>query len=105
MKSIKKLFVIVLNLIIIGGAIYFGYQKYQEYFDNPWTRNGQVRANIIKVAPRVSGPVVYVAVVDNQFVRKGELLFQIDPTTYEKHAVTGRIIPRARQNKLERQEN
>lgn len=83
MKSIKKLFVIALNLIIIGGAIYFGYQKYQEYFDNPWTRNGQVRANIIKVAPRVSGPVVYVAVVDNQFVRKGELLFQIDPTTYE----------------------
>ncbi|MCW8327821.1 HlyD family secretion protein [Photobacterium sp. SDRW27] len=79
----KKLFVIALNVLIIGGAVYFGYQKYEEYFNNPWTRNGQVRANVIKVAPRVSGPVVHVAVNDNQFVRKGDLLFQIDPSTYE----------------------
>ncbi|MGF1878874.1 HlyD family secretion protein [Photobacterium profundum] len=78
----KKLFVIALNILIIGGAIYLGYQKYEEYFNNPWTRDGQVRANIIKVAPRVSGPIVNVAVNDNQFVRKGDLLFQIDPSTY-----------------------
>jgi len=82
-KKIKKLFVIALNVLIIGGAIYLGYQKYEEYFNNPWTRNGQVRANVIKVAPRVSGPVVYVAVNDNQFVHKGDLLFQIDPSTYD----------------------
>ncbi len=61
MKTIKKLVVVALNILIIGGAMYFGYQKYEEYFTNPWTRNGQVRANVIKVAPRVSGPVVYVA--------------------------------------------
>lgn len=82
MNKIKKLFVIALNILIIGGAIYLGYQKYEEYFNNPWTRDGQVRANIIKVAPRVSGPIVNVAVNDNQFVRKGDLLFQIDPSTY-----------------------
>ncbi|PSW21560.1 HlyD family secretion protein [Photobacterium sanctipauli] len=79
----KKLFVVALNLCIIAGAVYLGYLKYEEYFANPWTRNGQVRANIVKIAPRVSGPIVYVAVKDNQFVRKGELLFQIDPSTYE----------------------
>ncbi|MGF1703183.1 HlyD family secretion protein [Photobacterium makurazakiensis] len=79
----KKLFVVALNLCVIAGALYIGYQKFEEYFDNPWTRNGQVRANIVKIAPRVSGPIVYVAVKDNQFVRKGELLFQIDPSTYE----------------------
>ncbi|ELR67796.1 Fusaric acid resistance protein fusE [Photobacterium marinum] len=83
MKKIKKLFVIALNVLIIGGAVWLGYQKFDEYFNNPWTRNGQVRANVIKVAPRVSGPVVYVAVNDNQFVRKGDLLFQIDDSTYE----------------------
>ncbi|CAG19971.1 putative membrane protein [Photobacterium profundum SS9] len=82
LNKIKKLFVIALNILIIGGAIYLGYQKYEEYFNNPWTRDGQVRANIIKVAPRVSGPIVNVAVNDNQFVRKGDLLFQIDPSTY-----------------------
>lgn len=79
----KKTIIIVLNLILLGGAAWFGYQKYQDYFNNPWTRDGQVRANIIKVAPRVSGPIVNVAVVDNQRVKKGDLLFEIDPETYQ----------------------
>ncbi|AQS37921.1 RND family efflux transporter, MFP subunit [Shewanella psychrophila] len=79
----KKLLIIVLNVLIIGGALFLGYQKYQEYFNNPWTRDGQIRANVIKVAPRVSGPLVQVHIKDNQFVHKGDLLFQIDPSTYE----------------------
>ncbi len=79
----KKLLVIALNLVILGGAAWFGYQKFEEYFNNPWTRDGQVRANVIKVAPRVSGPIVHVAVMDNQEVKKGDLLFEIDPTTYD----------------------
>ncbi|MCV5837472.1 biotin/lipoyl-binding protein, partial [Escherichia coli] len=58
-------------------------QKFEEYFNNPWTRDGQVRANVIKVAPRVSGPIVNVSVQDNQEVKTGDLLFEIDPTTYE----------------------
>lgn len=66
----------------MGGAICLGYSKYQEYFNNPWTRDGQVRANVIKVAPRVSGPIVNVNIKDNQFVHQGDLLFEIDPTTY-----------------------
>ncbi|BAJ00572.1 HlyD family secretion protein [Shewanella violacea] len=79
----KKLLIIALNIIIIGGALFLGYQKYQEYFSNPWTRDGQIRANVIKVAPRVSGPLVQVYIKDNQFVHKGDPLFQIDPSTYE----------------------
>lgn len=79
----KKLLIIALNLVILGGAAWLGYQKYKEYFNNPWTRDGQVRANVIKVAPRVSGPIVNVAVQDNQEVKTGDLLFEIDPTTYE----------------------
>jgi multidrug resistance efflux pump len=57
--------------------------KYWDYFNNPWTRNGQVRANIIQVAPRVSGPIVQLPIVDNQFVKAGDLLFEIDPRTYQ----------------------
>ncbi len=79
----KKSLIIILNLIILSGAGWFGYQKYQDYFNNPWTRDGQVRANIIKVAPRVSGPIVNVAIVDNQQVKRGDLLFEIDPETYQ----------------------
>ena len=83
MNKLKKLLVISLNIFIIGGALYFAYQKYEDYFNNPWTRDGQVRANIIKVAPRISGPITQLAIKDNQFVRQGDLLFQIDPSTYE----------------------
>lgn len=79
----KKFLIIAVNIVILGGAIWLGYQKYQDYFNNPWTRDGQVRANVIKVAPRVSGPIVDVAVADNQPVKAGDLLFVIDPETYQ----------------------
>ena len=52
--------------------------KYWHYIANPWTRNGQVRAEIIQITPRVSGPIVKLPIGDNQFVRAGELLFEID---------------------------
>lgn len=83
MNKLKKLFVISFNLILICGAVFLGYQKYQEYFNNPWTRDGQVRANVIKVAPRVAGPIVEIQVKDNQSVKQGDLLFKIDPEPYQ----------------------
>jgi multidrug resistance efflux pump len=57
--------------------------KYWSYLANPWTRNGQVRAEVIQITPRVSGPIVKLAVKDNQLVHAGDLLFQIDPRTFE----------------------
>lgn len=48
---------------------------------HPWTRDGRVRADVINVAADVSGIVVDVPVRDNQLVKKGDLLMQIDPTT------------------------
>ena len=69
--------VIVLIAILVAGI------KYRDYVSNPWTRNGQVRAQVIQITPRVSGPLIKLPVVDNQFVRAGDLLFQIDPRTFE----------------------
>ena len=57
--------------------------KYWDYVVNPWTRDGQVWANVIQIAPRVSGPIVDLPIKDNQFVKAGDLLFQIDPRTYQ----------------------
>ena len=48
----------------------------------PWTRDGQVRAYIVTMAPEVAGRVVELPIVDNQFVHKGDLLMTIDPTDY-----------------------
>jgi multidrug resistance efflux pump len=70
-----------LTLVVVASLA--AYALYLRYTERPWTRDGQVRADIIKVAPRVEGYIVQVAVKDNQFVRKGELLFEIDPRNYQ----------------------
>jgi multidrug resistance efflux pump len=57
--------------------------KYWNYVVNPWTRDGQVRAEVIQITPRVSGPIVALPIEDNQPVKTGDLLFQIDPRTFE----------------------
>lgn len=56
---------------------------YWDYVVNPWTRDGQVAADVIQVAPRVTGPIVELPIRDNQFVSAGDLLFRIDPRTFE----------------------
>ena len=57
--------------------------KYWDYVVNPWTRDGQIVADIIKVTPRVTGPIVELPIRDNQAVHAGDLLFRIDPRTFE----------------------
>ena len=57
--------------------------RYHDYLVNPWTRDGQVMANVIRIAPRVSGPVIELPIRDNQRVAAGDLLFRIDPRTFE----------------------
>ena len=67
-----------LVLVALGAAFYL----YVGYILYPWTRDGQVRAYVVAIAPRVAGNVVAVHVVDNQFVRKGDPLLEIDPSQY-----------------------
>lgn len=71
------------TLTMVGLAIWAAFSLYSRYVENPWTRDGQVRANVVGVAPRVSGPLIRVAVQDNQEVKKGDLLFEIDPSDYQ----------------------
>lgn len=56
--------------------------KYWDYITNPWTRNGQVMSYVIQVTPRVTGPIVNLPIIDDQLVKAGELLFEIDPSTF-----------------------
>jgi len=77
--SRKHLWTVVIVLVAVLLVLF----KYWDYVSNPWTRNGQVRAKIIQLTPRVSGPIVNLPITDNQLVKAGELLFEIDPRTYE----------------------
>jgi RND family efflux transporter MFP subunit len=56
---------------------------YQKYVTDPWTRDCQVRANVVGIAPRVAGPIINIPVHDNQEVKTGDLLFEIDPADYK----------------------
>jgi multidrug resistance efflux pump len=55
---------------------------WRDYMESPWTRDGRVRADVINIAPDVSGLVTEVRVVDNQRLRKGDVLFVIDPVRF-----------------------
>ncbi|MBB2917349.1 efflux RND transporter periplasmic adaptor subunit [Cupriavidus alkaliphilus] len=52
------------------------------YTAAPWTRDGHVRADIVQVAPDVSGLVTRVVARDNQYVQAGAVLFEIDRDRY-----------------------
>ncbi len=79
-------FRVLLTVLVVAAAAAAVTWKYWDYVINPWTRNGQVRADVIQVAPRVSGPIVELPIVDNQPVRQGDLLFRIDPRTFKTAA-------------------
>jgi multidrug resistance efflux pump len=73
----------LLTGIVVLVAIAAVLLKYWDYVVNPWTRDGQVRAKIVQITPRVTGYIVNLPVNDNQFVKAGDLLYQIDPRTFE----------------------
>ncbi|KGJ05328.1 Multidrug resistance efflux pump [Paracoccus halophilus] len=79
----QPLYRYALSALIILAAIAAVSWHFIDYFRNPWTRDGQVRADVIQVAPRVSGPIVSLPIRDNQRVSAGDILFQIDPRTYQ----------------------
>ncbi|WP_226502997.1 HlyD family secretion protein [Pseudomonas sp. MWU16-30317] len=79
----KKLFSLIGTLIVLAVAVFIGRALWVNYMDTPWTRDGRVRADIINVAADVSGYVVAVPVKDNQLVKKGDVLMQIDPEHYQ----------------------
>ena len=79
----KKLISLIATLLILALAIWIGRLLWIHYMDTPWTRDGRVRADVINVAADVSGVVIDVPVKDNQPVKKGDLLMQIDPDHYQ----------------------
>jgi multidrug resistance efflux pump len=80
---VKSIFKYLTTGIVVSIAITAIAYKYWDYINNPWTRDGQVRAEVIQITPRVSGPIVNLLVKDNQLVKAGDLLFEIDPRTFE----------------------
>lgn len=80
---LKKLFGVLFTLLVVCLALILGRLLWVHYMNDPWTRDGRVRAEVITIAPDVAGLVTEIAVRDNQWVNQGDLLLQIDPERYE----------------------
>jgi multidrug efflux system membrane fusion protein len=72
----------IVGALIVVGAIVLGVYVTHLYYVYPRTDDAYVRANIVGIAPHVSGPIAELPVQDNQHVKQGQLLFVVDPRPY-----------------------
>jgi RND family efflux transporter MFP subunit len=72
-----------LTAVAVVAAVAVGMHLWAYYMDAPWTRDGHVRADVVQVAPDVSGFVTDVLVHDNQRVQRGDVIFRIDRARFE----------------------
>ncbi|WP_263261485.1 HlyD family secretion protein [Pseudomonas sp. RIT-PI-S] len=69
---------LLLTLIVVALAVVLVWRMVMYYMFAPWTRDGHIRADIVQIAPDVSGLIEQVPVHDNQWVKRGDVLFTID---------------------------
>jgi RND family efflux transporter MFP subunit len=81
-KPRMRIVPILITLGTVTAAVLLAWATWQVYMGSPWTRDGTVRAYVVTMAPEVAGRIVKLPVADNQFVHKGDVLFEIDPADY-----------------------
>src|SRR5947209_2690719 len=79
----RKLIGRIIGTAIVAGAVITGLVVWRQTNIYPRTDDAWVLANLIGIAPEVNGPISTLQVKDNQFVKAGDLLFEIDPRPYE----------------------
>ena len=85
MKTLIRKFsrtAITVVLVILAFIAIFNAWVY--YTESPWTRDARFSADVVAIAPDVSGLITQVNVHDNQLVKKGQVLFTIDQPRYQK---------------------
>jgi multidrug resistance efflux pump len=96
---------VLLTLVAVGAAVVAGAGLWQRYEVQPWTRDGRIKANVIQVAPDVTGQVTRMLVRDNQQVARGETLFEIDPARFELALRQAEASLQAQRTALDQAEN
>ena len=82
-RSRFRILPLAITLITIAAAVGLGRAMWDLYMAAPWTRDGTVRVYVVTMAPQVAGEIVKLPAADNQLVRRGDLLMEIDPTDYK----------------------
>ncbi|WP_409306996.1 efflux RND transporter periplasmic adaptor subunit [Pectobacterium sp. B1J-3] len=94
-----------LTLSAVGIAIIVAFIMWKYYAQKPWTRDGRVRADVVQIAPDVSGPVSSVAVRDNQRVNRGDILYSIDPNWLKLAVASAKADVEARRHEMLMRQN
>lgn len=81
-----RLLVWILRLVILAGAALALFIVWRNLQSFPRTEDAEVRANVVGVAPQVGGSITRIHVTDNQAVKRGDLLFELDARPYEAGA-------------------
>src|SRR5258705_2389432 len=72
-----------ISVVVVSGAVILGLAVFYHANQYPRTEDAEVFANFSGMAPQVDGPLIRLNVQDNQFVKKGELLYEIDERPYQ----------------------
>ncbi|GGC59089.1 efflux RND transporter periplasmic adaptor subunit [Marinobacter halophilus] len=96
-----KLLRVGITLLVVAIAVVAGSWVWNHYLYSPWTRDGRIRADVITIAPDVSGWVTQLSVKNNQAVKQGDLLFTIDDTRYQAVLAEARAKVAQSQSALE----
>ncbi len=91
---------VAVTLAVVAAAIGLGILAWRVYMLAPWTRDGRVRTEVVSIAPEVSGRVTNLTVVDNQAVRKGDLLFALDQDRYRLALAQAEAVIESRTHEL-----
>lgn len=97
MQSIPR---VVVTLAVALLALLAGWWLWHFYIIAPWTRDARVRADVVTIAPDVSGWVVELKVRDNQQVKAGDLLMSIDRERYQAALDKARALAETRRQQL-----
>jgi RND family efflux transporter MFP subunit len=84
----------------VAVAIFAGVHLWQYYMLTPWTRDARIRADVVVIAPDVSGWVRELKAYDNQEVKAGDLLLSIDRDRFEAALEKAQAVVQTRQQQL-----
>ncbi|WP_025122707.1 MULTISPECIES: p-hydroxybenzoic acid efflux pump subunit AaeA [unclassified Serratia (in: enterobacteria)] len=85
MKTLSlKILRIAITLLLVLLAAIAVFKAWAFYTESPWTRDAKFTADVVAIAPDVSGLLTYVPVTDNQLVKQGQILMVIDQPRYQQ---------------------
>lgn len=101
MRFVSVLPRLIATFVLVSLAAILAWHLWDYYMRDPWTRDGRVRADIVRVAPDVSGFVDAIHVRDNQRVGAGDPLFTIDRRRFEIAVEQAEATARSRRAEME----